>query len=1055
VRCGSCGNENPAPFRFCGRCGAQLADAVGPRSERRLASVLFLDLVGFTAHAEQRDPEDVRELLEGYFATARTVIERLDGTLEKFIGDAVMALWGVPGAHDDDATRAVQAGLELVEAVQRYGPTVGIPSLSARAGVATGEVATTLGARDHGLVAGDIVNTASRLQANARPGTVLVDAATARASGRRLAFEAGGILSVRNRQQPVESYLAIGLGSDGAGGLLPEIPFVGRDGHLAALLAILEDCQRSGTSRLATVVGGAGSGKTRLLAELERRTQGRVRWVAFRGDRHGERGPASEAAVRDSLAAAAGNGAGDVPMVVAIDDAQWVGPEAVPAILEWARSSTTPLLIVAAGRQEPGVAWGGERADLRVELKPIAAAELRGALLELAPAIPRRLLRRIVDASAGLPLYAAEMVRMLADARILLPAGDRLAPGPSPPTIAMPESVHALLAARIDGLEPAVATALRDVAVLGTSFRDEAAWAISDLGPAVAPLIDKLVAHGIVVREPGEATTRTAPGGVAEDTARYRFADTLLRDVAYRSLGRRVRRLRHVAAARYYGSLDDAGVVGLAGEHALAAYRLDAAAPDAADLRDAAFTALLEAAEDATRRGAPSQALTYLEEALELAEEADRGSLHERAATTAVAAADAEAAETHSRAAIAWYRASGDRQALARATSRLGSALLLGYRVQPAIDALAEVVDELLAAKDVEWDLELGWLGSRLADAYLVTERDQDALTWADRAIGSAETLGDQALLASALDTKGSALASLGRLDEGAGMMREAIERAATAGLAAEASRARQRLAVALLSDDPQAALDVARAGITEARAQGVGDQLLRLAGTATEAALDAGAWTWAIELIASFDDDDLALPDRIDFSGASAVIAALRGDRLRAEQLNVLENVVRDAADPLAVALLASRQAQVLLVLEDPGRALPLAREAVNGLRMAGYRTAAREGWIPMARAALRIGDRQVLAEALAGLGGELGAGRWLAASRQALAAGAAALDGDRVSARTEYAAAEAGFRELRLPFPLAQCLIDRSIVLDEVDGPAAAREAARVLAEADVVGP
>src|SRR5205823_10827329 len=155
-----------------------------PTTERRIVSVLFADLVGFTPASEQRDPEETRELLSRYFDLARTVIERYGGTVEKFIGDAVMAVWGAPVAQEDDAERAVRAALDLVQQVRTLGP-----GIQARAGVLTGEAAVTVGATGQGMVAGDLVNTASRLQSVAEAGTVLVGESTQRAASNAIAFE--------------------------------------------------------------------------------------------------------------------------------------------------------------------------------------------------------------------------------------------------------------------------------------------------------------------------------------------------------------------------------------------------------------------------------------------------------------------------------------------------------------------------------------------------------------------------------------------------------------------------------------------------------------------------------------------------------------------------------------------------------------------------------------------------------------------------------------------------------------------------------------------------
>src|SRR5665811_2196853 len=200
LTCSACGASNPPGRRFCGECGTILAGplsdgiaetprgpSVAPVAERRIVSVLFADLVGFTTLAEGRDAEETRELLSRYFDLAKDVVARYGGIVEKFIGDAVMAVWGAPTAHEDDAERAVRAALELVDAVRALGPTI-----QARAGVLTGEAAVTLGATDQGMVAGDLVNTASRLQSVALPGTVLVGEATFLAAAGAIAFEEAG-----------------------------------------------------------------------------------------------------------------------------------------------------------------------------------------------------------------------------------------------------------------------------------------------------------------------------------------------------------------------------------------------------------------------------------------------------------------------------------------------------------------------------------------------------------------------------------------------------------------------------------------------------------------------------------------------------------------------------------------------------------------------------------------------------------------------------------------------------------------------------------------------
>ena len=225
--CPSCGTANAPGIRFCGECGTALEAGAaagapgvvartppgpgpaGPNhapaiAERRLVTILFADLVGWTTITEGRDPEEARELLTRYFDVARDVIERYGGTVEKFIGDAVMAVWGAPTAHEDDAERAVRAALDLLEAIPRIAP-----GLDARAGVLTGEAAVTLGARNQGMVAGDLVNTASRLQSAAPPGTVLVGEATQRAAHAAIVFEPAGEQLLKGKVAPVAAWRAV------------------------------------------------------------------------------------------------------------------------------------------------------------------------------------------------------------------------------------------------------------------------------------------------------------------------------------------------------------------------------------------------------------------------------------------------------------------------------------------------------------------------------------------------------------------------------------------------------------------------------------------------------------------------------------------------------------------------------------------------------------------------------------------------------------------------------------------------------------------------------
>ncbi|MCW2765643.1 MAG: hypothetical protein JWO11_1602, partial [Nocardioides sp.] len=286
--CPSCGHA-VVGGKFCIECGARLgsgsqAPANGPVvstappvSERRTTTVLFGDLVSFTTLSETRDPEEVRELLSTYFAAARTVVGRYGGTIEKFIGDAVMAVWGVPVSHEDDAERAVRAGLDLVAEVTALGLSVGAPELAMRVGIVTGSVAVTLGAVNEGMVAGDAVNTAARVQTAAAPGTVWVDQETQSLTAAAVAFYDMGEHVLKGKTEPARLFRADAVvaavgGAQRVDGL--EAPMTGRERELRQVRELFHATQEDGRARVAVVTGVAGIGKSRLGWEFEKYADG-------------------------------------------------------------------------------------------------------------------------------------------------------------------------------------------------------------------------------------------------------------------------------------------------------------------------------------------------------------------------------------------------------------------------------------------------------------------------------------------------------------------------------------------------------------------------------------------------------------------------------------------------------------------------------------------------------------------------------------------------------------------------------------------------------------
>lgn len=310
--CPSCGTANPPAANFCGTCGSPLGaaaaltapahdrvgegapDAVAPgETQRRVVTVLFADLVGFTTLSATRDPETIQELQSRYFDRAREIISRYGGVVEKFIGDAVMALWGAPVAHEDDAERAVRAALDLVDMVPSVGREFGV-DLQLRAGVLTGEAAVSMGAEGQGMVTGDRVNTAARLQSAAPPGGVLVGEATRIAAEPAIAFVSAGDRELKGKAAPVAAWQAMNVVGELGGARRPdaiEPPFVGRGDELRFLKEQFHATGRERRARLVSLVGQAGIGKSRLAWELEKYLDGvveQVWWHRGRSPSYGE-----------------------------------------------------------------------------------------------------------------------------------------------------------------------------------------------------------------------------------------------------------------------------------------------------------------------------------------------------------------------------------------------------------------------------------------------------------------------------------------------------------------------------------------------------------------------------------------------------------------------------------------------------------------------------------------------------------------------------------------------------------------------------------------------
>jgi class 3 adenylate cyclase/tetratricopeptide (TPR) repeat protein len=953
ARCPSCGEPNRTDARFCASCGHALSDqpAASPAietppsgpaaaqaagAERRLVSVLFTDLVGFTTLAEDRDPEAVRELLSRYFDRATEIVQLHGGTVEKFIGDAVMAVWGAPTAHEDDAERAVRAALELVAAVRGLHP-----SLQARAGVLTGEAAVTIGATNQGLVAGDLVNTAARLQGVAEPGTVLVGEATRRAAESAIVFEPLGDQSLKGKTAPVPAWVArrvvAQVGGQGRTDTL-EAPFVGREEELRQLKETLHAVGRERRVRLVSITGPGGIGKSRLAWELLKYIDGvaeDVWWHRGRSPSYGEgitflalgemvrrRAGLTEeddesttreririaleehvrdAAERETIGPAlltllgvepAPAGGRDVlfpawrtfferiaeqgTTVLVFEDLQWADTgllDFIDHLLDWSRG--LPIMIITLARPElfdKRPDWGAGRRHLTaLALEPLPDAAVRQLLDGLVPGLPADAMAAIVARAEGMPLYAVETVRaLLADGR-LVQVGDRYEPVGDLSQLRVPESLRSLIASRLDALDPADRSLLQDAAVLGQVFIADALAGVAgvELG-ALEPRLRDLVRRELldIERDPQ-----------SPERGMYKFVQSLIREVAYDTLGRRDRRARHLAVARHFEAVGDAELAGVLASHYLAAHAASDEGPEATALAGQARLALVGAAERAADLGAPDDAVGFLKQALTVTHDAaDRAPLLERLAECAAIAAREDAVE-FGRAAIAAHQELGDRQAAVSAAARRGSILIDASDIAAAIEVLEHARDE---AQALDVPITLAEALARLARAYFRSGRHRESVAAADRAIEIADPLEHDGIVAEAFCNIGAAYGFLGRGRQSIAMLRAATALAHRAGNTGLEIRALNNLGAVLGEEDLAEAVAVLEQAA--AQAQRVGNRgnydfiVTVLAGLNTLRGQD---WDAEVQRLNEALESSTLPADRGRIIGFRASFFAARGERL------------------------------------------------------------------------------------------------------------------------------------------------------------------------------
>jgi class 3 adenylate cyclase/tetratricopeptide (TPR) repeat protein len=784
ARCPNCASLVRPNAKFCDECGIALIsgaipagrlahavnDANGTTAERRLVSVLFADLVGFTPLSEQRDAEEVRDLLTRYFDACRAVVSRYGGVIEKFIGDAVMAVWGAPVAYEDDAERAVRAALDLVGAVAALGVEIEEPALHVRAGVLTGEAAVTLGADAQGMVAGSLVNTASRIQSEASPGTVLVGDATRAASEAAVVYEDAGERRLKGVSEPVQLWRALRVvalrgGAEKSEGL--EAPFIGRDRELRLMKDLFHASAAEHKAHLVSVVGIAGIGKSRLCWEFYKYIDGISEVVYTHRGRclaYGEgvtywalaemvrmRAGISEAEdtatalgklqaclteflpddeerrwvqprlahllaleehatqERDELFSAwrlfFERLADQEPTALVFEDMQWADTsllEFIESLLEWSRNHA--LFVVTVARPElteRHASWGaGKRNFTSAFLEPLAPDAMEQLLDGLVPGLPDGVREQILRRAEGVPLYAVETVRMLLDRGVLERAGSvyRLT-GPVE-QLDVPQSLHAVIAARLDGLAPDARRILQDAAVLGKTFTVTSLAAISGVAAEqLQALLSGLVRKEILSLQ---ADPRSPERG------QYGFLQDLVKRVAYETLSKRDRKLKHLAVAAWFERAwggEEGDVIEVIASHYLEAYNLAPQDPDAATVRDRAADVLAQAGERAASLAANAEAERYFNQASQLVGDPVRtAELRDRAGTAAWNAGRTEAAVENYQQAIAVYDSQGLSRASARVSGHLAKLEAMRGQIDQAIERWRHAF-AVLSAGDYDEDL--------------------------------------------------------------------------------------------------------------------------------------------------------------------------------------------------------------------------------------------------------------------------------------------------------------------------------------------------------------
>ncbi|CAN5493019.1 AAA family ATPase [soil metagenome] len=590
--CPSCGESNPDRFSDCAFCGTALTERVVPKDERKVLTVIFCDLKDSTGLAERVDPESLGEVLDLYFTAMTRVLERHGGSIQKFIGDAIVAAFGLPNMHEDDALRAVRAAVEMRVALARLNRQLqagyGV-SLAVRTGVYTGEVVVRAAVNGQQVLTGDTLNTAARLEQVAGEGEIFIGESTFRLVRGAVEVERMEALELKGKALPLVAYRLISAGGDEQAARRHDAPMVGRESELIELTELFDRARTERRCLLGTVLGEAGVGKSRLVRALlesvaERATVLRGRCVPYgegitfwpvlsivreaagieQGD-PGDEAPAKlEALCGDVEVARRVASALDwsdeelplaelfwgvremfehlarsQPLVVVIDDVHWAEPTLLTLIEHLVEQSTVaPILVLCTARPDmleghPDWSDGEFAHRLLLDRLPDAASAVVIDNMMGGVSLPDRIRRTVTRAAEGNPLFVEQLVSMLIDGGMLIETAGGWQATHDLEHLEVPPSIQALLSARLDMLEPAEREVVGPASVIGLAFPSSAVRAIARTTgrEAVPEQLSTMVHKRLIRREPSTD---------AEEND-YRFDHILVRDAAYSGVLKRAR----------------------------------------------------------------------------------------------------------------------------------------------------------------------------------------------------------------------------------------------------------------------------------------------------------------------------------------------------------------------------------------------------------------------------------------------------------------------------------------------------------------------------------